>query len=97
MQFTITVKNNATQVLAQKLFLYIEGQKTTVAVKKLAIGESEDIVFEIQPSDRKIMLSYLNTESAIIIKAIGDINNISHRNLVIQDVTLQGTVKYSFT
>lgn len=97
MQFTITVKNNATQALAQKLFLYIEGQKTTVAVKKLAIGESEDIVFEIQPSDRKIMLSYLNTESAIIIKAIGDINNISHRNLVIQDVTLQGTVKYSFT
>ncbi|MBC1292455.1 hypothetical protein HCA00_06855 [Listeria booriae] len=97
MQFTITVKNSTTQALTQKLFLYIEGQKNTAAVKKLAIGESEDIVFEKHPSDTKIMLSYLNTESAIIIKAIGDINNISRRNLEIQDITPQGTVKYSFT
>ncbi|MBC1502096.1 hypothetical protein HB943_15955 [Listeria weihenstephanensis] len=100
MALEMSVINKSQNKLTQKVFVYIEGQQDTTNIKQLESGEIDRIEIPVTEKniDKDIVLSYLNTDSAIIIKKIGKIESITQIvQLEITDITREGTIKYDIT
>ncbi|MBC6309886.1 hypothetical protein HCJ66_10065 [Listeria sp. FSL L7-1582] len=100
MALEMSITNKSQSKLTQKVFIYIEGQQKTTNIKQLGTGEVDRIEIPVTENDlgKAIMLSYLNTDSAIIIKKIGQIDNMTQMaRLEITDITREGTIKYDIT
>ncbi|EUJ39005.1 hypothetical protein PWEIH_08211 [Listeria weihenstephanensis FSL R9-0317] len=70
MALEMSVINKSQNKLTQKVFVYIEGQQDTTNIKQLESGEIDRIEIPVTEKNmtKDIVLSYLNTDSAIIIK-----------------------------
>ncbi|EUJ47771.1 hypothetical protein [Paenilisteria rocourtiae] len=100
MALEIRVVNRAQNKLAQKVFIYIDGQQKTTNIPQLENGEECCIEIPTAEQDlaKNIVLSYLNTDSAIIITKIGEVTDLIQTvRLSITDITLEGTIRYSMT
>ncbi|AQY52354.1 hypothetical protein UE46_15935 [Listeria weihenstephanensis] len=100
MALEMSVINKSQNKLTQKVFVYIEGQQDTTNIKQLESGEIDRIEIPVTEKNmtKDIVLSYLNTDSAIIIKKIGQIESMTQIvQLEITDITREGTIKYDIT
>lgn len=100
MALEINIANKSQSKLTQKAFIYIDGQQKTTSIKQLERGEECQIEIPTTEKDvtSDIMLSYLNTDSAIIITKIGEVTSAAHvAQLDITDITPEGTIRYHFS
>lgn len=100
MALEISIVNKSQNNLTQKAFIYIDGQQKTTNIKQLELGEECQIEIPTTEKDvtSDIMLSYLNTDSAIIITKIGEVASLAQKvQLDITDITPEGTIRYQFS
>ncbi|EUJ25271.1 hypothetical protein [Listeria cornellensis] len=97
MALEINIINKSLNKLTQKAFIYVEGQQNTLDMKRLKSDETDQIKIPTTTTDlaKNIMLSYLNTDSAIINTKIGQVTSLTQTmQLDIIEITPQGTIRY---
>ncbi|KGL38213.1 hypothetical protein BMT55_02245 [Listeria newyorkensis] len=100
MALEISIVNKSQNKLTQKAFIYIDGQQKTTNIKQLEPGEECQIEIPTTEKDvtSDIMLSYLNTDSAIIITKMGEVTSQAQNMLLdITDIAPEGTIRYQFS
>lgn len=99
MALEINIANRSQNKLTQKAFIYIDGQQKTTNIKQLEPDEEYQVEIPTTEKDvtNDIMLSYLNTDSAIIITKMGEVTSQAQKALLdITDITPEGTIRYVF-